>query len=59
MLDGETGYLVPPKDPEKLAGRVVKFFAENKNFTENIRREAHKYSWDKMVDVIEDLFTQV
>jgi len=59
VLEGETGYLVPPKDPEKLAGAIIKFFAEGKNFTENIRREAHKYSWGRMADIIEDLYRRM
>jgi glycosyltransferase involved in cell wall biosynthesis len=58
--DGRTGYLVPPKDSRKLAEAVVKFFAEDKGpeFADNIRKESYKYSWSKMVDVIEDLCLQ-
>ena len=61
VLEGKTGFLVPPKDPEKLASAVVKFFtsANDVSFTENIRSEADKYSWNKMVGTIEDLYFQM
>jgi glycosyltransferase involved in cell wall biosynthesis len=60
VLDGETGYLVPPRDSRKLASAVAKFFTEKKirEFADNIRKESYKYSWSKMVDVIEDLADQ-
>jgi glycosyltransferase involved in cell wall biosynthesis len=59
VIDGQTGYLVPRQNPEELAAAVVKFFVEAGGFTENIRREADKYSWDRMVEVIEDLYSEL
>ncbi|GHV46324.1 glycosyl transferase family 1 [Synergistales bacterium] len=61
VIDGVTGYLVPPKNPQELASAVVKFFDENNNrdFVDNIKKEAYKYSWDKMVSVIEELYLQL
>jgi glycosyltransferase involved in cell wall biosynthesis len=61
VIDGMTGYVVPPKDPRSLASAVVKFFAEDKSqkFSDCIRKESYKYSWSKMVDVIEDLYLQI
>jgi glycosyltransferase involved in cell wall biosynthesis len=61
VSDGRTGYLVPPKDPRKLAAAVVKFFVEDRGqeFAENIRKESYRYSWSKMVDVIEGLYLQM
>jgi glycosyltransferase involved in cell wall biosynthesis len=61
VADGKTGYIVPPKDPRNLASAVVKFFAEGKGpeFAGHIRKESYKYSWSKMVDVIEDLYAQL
>ena len=54
--DETTGYLVPPEDPEALAGAIVRFFREGKAkvFSKNIERRKHRYSWDKMVRTIED-----
>jgi glycosyltransferase involved in cell wall biosynthesis len=61
VIDGKTGYVVPPKDSRSLASTVVKFFAEDKGpeFAGHIRKESYKYSWGKMVDVIEDLYAQL
>jgi glycosyltransferase involved in cell wall biosynthesis len=61
VIDGKTGYIVPPKDPRKLASAVVKFFASGKGpeFADNIRKESYRYSWGKMVDVIEELYLQI
>ena len=30
VIDNKTGYIVPPKDPEKLAEKIIQFFDENK-----------------------------
>lgn len=50
VLHEKTGYLVPPRDPKALTEAVVRFFEEQKAeaFAENIRREATRYSWDRM-----------
>lgn len=55
VADGETGYLVPPADPEAIAGAVRRFYAERerKDFTGRIARENEKYSWERMLDTIE------
>ena len=57
VLDGKTGYIVPPKAPHALAEAVCRFFREGKaeEFTENVRREAYKYSWDRMNEVVQRL----
>jgi glycosyltransferase involved in cell wall biosynthesis len=57
--DGKTGYLVPPEDPKELARAIVTFFAEGKSeeFSKNIQKAKYRFSWDKMVDCIEDLAT--
>ena len=53
--NGKTGYIVPPKNPKAIADVVEKFFSQNdsKNFQINIQREAYKYSWERMTDIIE------
>ena len=58
VLDGVTGYVVPPQDDTALAKAVTRFFAENhaEEFHENVIREANRYSWEHMVEVIEDLW---
>lgn len=58
VLDGETGFVMPPLDDGALAQAVIRFFAENKaeEFQENIRRESYKYSWDRMNETVEALY---
>jgi glycosyltransferase involved in cell wall biosynthesis len=55
--EGKTGYLVPPEDPKELARAIVRFFQERKSeeFSKNIRRGKYRFSWDRMVDCIEEL----
>jgi glycosyltransferase involved in cell wall biosynthesis len=55
--DGITGYLVPPEDPKELARAVVEFFVERKSkeFAKNIEKAKYRFSWDRMVDCIEEL----
>lgn len=40
-----------------LAGAIVRFFIEKKEeeFVTNIRREAKRFSWDRMTEEIEGL----
>ncbi|MBD5524284.1 MAG: glycosyltransferase [Lachnospiraceae bacterium] len=53
--DGRTGYVVQPKSPEAIAAAAVKFFRENRaeSMAENIEKEAYRFSWERMGDVIE------
>lgn len=54
VTDGVTGYLVPPKDPAALAQAVIRYFDEHKSaaFSEGVRAEADRYSWDRMNEVV-------
>jgi glycosyltransferase involved in cell wall biosynthesis len=56
--DGKTGYLVQPRSSLELAEAIVKYFQENnaEQFLKNIEQESYKFSWDRMVDDIENLF---
>ncbi len=58
VADGQTGYVVGSQNDRQLAEAIVKFFKENKagEFESNIRKEEYKYSWDRMVEVIEQLY---
>ena len=57
VTDGKTGYLVEPENEKELADAVIRFFEENKEaeFTENIRKEAYRFSWDRMTEIIDSL----
>jgi glycosyltransferase involved in cell wall biosynthesis len=53
--DGKTGFVVNSKEPKAIADAVVCFYKEGKEeeFVKNIEKEKQKFSWDKMVEVIE------
>jgi len=57
VIDGRTGYLVPPADSAALAAAVVRFFDEDRaaDFSAAVSAEKEKYSWARMVDTLEDL----
>lgn len=61
VTDGKTGYVVEPKNPKELANAVIKYYSENKEeeFSENVKAEAYKYSWDRMVEVVEKLWNMM
>ena len=56
--DGATGYVVSPKDPSALSDAVCRYYMEEKQteFEENIRREAYRFSWDRMGEVVDGFF---
>ena len=56
--DGKTGYVVEPENPTALADAVVRYFKENreKEFEENVKKEAYRFDWDRMVETVERLY---
>ena len=61
VLDGRTGYVVPPKDPGALAKAVTRFFEEGKaeEFRVHIREEDERYSWDRMTEHVDRLMGEM
>lgn len=57
VLDGKSGFVVPPGDPQAIAAAVVRFYREEKEkpFVQNVQREKRKYSWSRLVEVIESI----
>lgn len=57
VTDGKTGYVVEAKNPGLLADAVKRYFLEGKaaEFKENVRKEAYRFSWDRMVERVERL----
>ena len=57
VLDGRTGFVVPPADPTALAGAILRFYGENRAalFAAGVSQEKHRYSWDALVNAIEEL----
>jgi len=57
VLDGQTGFVVPPNNPAALADAIIRFYDEHReqDFVSRVVQEKRKYSWDTMVSAIEDL----
>jgi hypothetical protein len=57
VLDGVTGLLVPPSDPEALAAALVRFFREGwgERLAEGVAKHRETISWEGLVRVFEDL----
>lgn len=60
IIDGRTGYIVPPGDPAALAAAIGRFYAEAREteFSSNVKQEKTKYSWDHLVTQIEELVSE-
>ena len=58
--DGRTGYIVEPESPKAIAKAVNMFFGENQaeRMQENIEKEACRFSWERMGEVIEGFMGQ-
>ncbi len=54
--DGEVGFVTAPNVSE-IQNAIVKFYKEEKSsqFEENVRRLKIKYSWDNMLDVVDEV----
>lgn len=52
VLDGQTGYLAAPGDPEDLAEKIASYFRgeEKGAFQKNIRTFRERLSWQQVVD---------
>ena len=61
VLDGRTGFIVPPKDEKALSKAVIRFFEEKRaeGFRDHIREENDRYSWDRMVEHIDTLMSEL
>jgi len=61
IKNGETGFIVEPNNPKKIAEAVIKFYTEGyeNRFVNNVIHEKKKYSWDTMVENIEKLYNNI
>lgn len=57
VINGATGFIVPPNEHGKLAEAIRRFYAENREaeFVKNVRTEKKNYSWKNFVEAIESL----
>ena len=57
VIDGRTGYVVPPDDPASLAGAIARFFEQRKgeDFSGAVKIEKRKYGWENLTRAIDEL----
>lgn len=57
----DTGLVVPPEDPGALAEAIIRFYREGleERLVARIAVEKRLYTWDRMVDAIEELVAEV
>ena len=55
--NGQTGYIVERGNVRQLSDAIVRYFQCNKEaaFAGNVRKEAYRFSWDRMVEKIDML----
>ena len=48
------------EDPQVKAAAVIRYFKEEKEeeFAQNVKAEEYKYSWDRMTEVVEELWAR-
>ncbi|HVN79690.1 MAG TPA: glycosyltransferase [Terriglobia bacterium] len=53
--NGETGYLVPPRDPQAIAEAIIDFYNSGREqlFIANIERQLPRFSWQHMLETVE------
>jgi glycosyltransferase involved in cell wall biosynthesis len=63
VADGETGYLVPPKDPEALAGRLARLLSDevlrDRMGRAARRRIEEHYTWERVATLAAAAFSEV
>lgn len=55
VSDKETGYLIEPKNSRAIVDAVISFYNEGEQdvLVDNVARNKEKFSWDRMVEVID------
>lgn len=63
VVDGETGFLVPPKSPKILAEKLNSFLADQELASsmgqESLKRVADLFSWEKVTAQLMDVYHQL
>lgn len=61
VWDKETGYVVPSRSPEAITKAIIGFYREDSSvdWQANIRAKAQEFSWETMVDRIEECLIRV
>ena len=62
LIDGATGYLVPPKDPPAIAAAIIKAFSNTEllvSMSLQARQKAEEYAIERHADEIEQVYRRV
>lgn len=63
VVDGETGYLVPPRDPEALADRLAHLIRDpgllRRFGRQAARRAVEQFTWRKVTDAVAGVYEEV
>lgn len=61
VLEGKTGYLVPPRSPEALAEKILQFFQQQnkEEFQSNIVEFRSRLSWKQVIDNLGALLSEL
>lgn len=63
VVDGETGFLAPPKNPQKLAEAILRLLGDEKlrkTMGANARKRAEEhYDWETITNQIEKIYTSL
>ncbi len=63
VRDGETGYLVPPKDPDRVAERIAHIYRNPKLLSvfrrQAIRRANDLFTWQRVANAVAGLYEDV
>ena len=57
VVEGKTGFLVPPDDPPALAEAIAKFYQEGRaqELAAGVEAEKKNFSWERMTATIEEM----
>ena len=57
VINNKTGYIIESENVKEISDSVLKFYKENKveEFTENVKQEKKKYTWEEFVKNAETL----
>lgn len=57
VQNNQTGYIVEPQNPQKIAEAVIDFYENNRaqEFENYIREEAYRFSWERMEKTIKEM----
>ncbi len=58
--NGKCGYVVKP-DPDSISEAILDYFANNRKdaFTEGVKTEKEKFTWDKMTKAIVEVYSEI